>query len=409
MPFSKFPIPAVSPFSKSEVLGNRVKVVNQESDFPAAVGGVITLDPTVDNVDCWLIGASVVLFSGATLKIAPGQIVSINGYDSACAVITTRNGAVPTIDVTGATLTTQRMTWNNLGNQPIFFAAASVAGAAVFGHRLVINNCDVVCDITDGRNMGWTEIRIIQSASGCFKYSGTFSGGVQAQDILTDPTAVGPFIDLGTSVVQTSINIDTVFIDPAFTGDFIVGAASNGNLDPNRFATVTGCNFLSSGASITGVSLNDTRWLFSGNDGIADSRAEGVLSFSGNATNTTFGAPGDTTVIQATYVVGITSQFTGDAAGTLTCDSEIVREGVASISGVIIKPAGGAADEYNIEVFDDGVSKGGLQGLELRADSLPFAFAVPVLKDNASVFDVRVTAVGDTNSVTVISMNFAVT
>ena len=395
-----------STFAKADVLGQAVKIVNSEQDFPTPVGGVSTLNPLVDGITCWIIGQSVVLTS-FTLKIEPGQIVAIIGYDSACSVLTTILAA-PTIDITGATLTTQWLTWNNLGDQPIVFSGPDVFGSAVFAHRLVINNCDTVTDMEDSRNCGFTECRIIESSSGCYVYRGD-QAGVQAQDNLVDGTAVGPFMDLTNSIVTTAVTIDTIFLEPEFTGDFIVGLPDNGNLDTDVYATVTGCNTLSSGSQTSGVSRDDTRWLFLGNDGIPDSLSEGRLFFSLNALPTTFGMVGATTIVQAVYNEGVLSQFTSNApGGDLTCEAEIVRQGTVSVSGVIYKPAGGGANKYNIEVFANDVSQGGLLGVQLRADAVPFAFQVPATKEKDTDFDVRVTAVDSTSSVIVTSMNFSV-
>jgi hypothetical protein len=138
--------------------------------------------------------------------------------------------------------------------------------------------------------------------------------------ISTSVTFVG--LDLtGTTDLQAGHLKGSLFVGGAGSIG-IKGDAANANVKAGFVFDVQSNQFLSVTTPLSGISVEDFRWGFLANGGLADSLADGLLSMTSNATETVISAVDTPTLVDGTFVVERTSHFTGTTGGRLTLNSE---------------------------------------------------------------------------------------
>lgn len=258
--------------------GATVKV-STLSDFPAPVGGIITLaaNTTYEIMQSIDIGANAFAGIGPTAIVASSEFV----------VGLTTSTPNPMFAFTG-TINTNRISLTNNGGK--VFAFSSVTGACQLMNTLITGTVAstfaggfllaVVNSVFLGKGFvqsgSWTALAISLSAF-------TLAGAVTAIEIVENTTITTVIID---GVIFNSVAGQTAF-------DIDIGVI------PTTRGRVTNTFFVGAGTPIAPGAADQTTigWFFQGCPGIEDSGAIGAISFAGNATATVIAGVDTDTVI----------------------------------------------------------------------------------------------------------------
>lgn len=128
--------------------------------------------------------------------------------------------------------------------------------------------------------------------------------------------------DLGSSV-NTEIEINNNIMAGDSTAVAISGLTSSGNITTGNLATVSNCNFSGFTSQLSGVSVEDARWVFTSNAGLSDSISDGLIHTESNALETTISSIGVPVKLNAVFLDDDISRFTSDGTGRLTYTGEV--------------------------------------------------------------------------------------
>jgi len=184
-----------------------------------------------------------------------------------------------------------------------------------------------------------------------FNFAGT-CGAFLMKDCITY-AITGAYVDLGTCVFGAG-TIDTcVMYDSGGSSVLMSGLANNANVSANAIFTAVN-NRMIGGLKLSGVTKDDVRFQFALNDTIADTRVDGLLSFSGSSTQTTITTINTPVLSNATWTIGDESHFTGDVNGRITYIGERDISVPIDISSTVLAASGGDK-QYSIYIAINGV------------------------------------------------------
>jgi hypothetical protein len=314
------------------------KSINSMDDFPDAVGGVITLPD--DNIN-YVIGAAL---STADRFNVTGNNVSF----------TANNIFGPTFTYTGVgTLFTGvdvnfdirdiRLDAPNGGQ---LFDFSDTVGASV------IFNCTSVSALNCGKWGTFNDLlSIIHTNSSCIvdckdgvSILGTNINILSFTRFALLNTSVSGFvgIDLGTAVIINPEYDNLFLLSTDAAGIGISGLANGGNMPAGVVAPVMRSNFVGAITPLQNITVNDIRWEFSGNSGVAETKtdAEAILATPETVTINTIGV--FEPVAGVNWASSIANRFTVSAAGLITYVSEEDIDVAIICSSTVEKVAGGA-------------------------------------------------------------------
>ena len=314
---------------------NRV-VVNQASDFPAAVGGFIPLAPNTE----YYIGSKVTvanpfLLSGDT--VVSGQIyisqITYNGSgdlftgtDAGNLIIKNISFDFPNADMFNLVNTVQSTVLNVL-------SATIVSGNSLGSVTNILGSVFKLCaflSLEDGFSEGGTS-------------TGTLS--VAEVGIVTTNTSFKGF-DFGTNVYN-SLEISNLQIFGPSGAFGISGLASSGNIAAGQIGSIQSCEFIGGITPLENIVSTDIRYQFSANGGIPDTFPDALLSLSNNATATTISTINTPVKASGTWVVERFAHFTGDTTGRATYIAERDTPFPITIS-VAIAPVSGTNKDMSV-------------------------------------------------------------
>ena len=194
----------------------------------------------------------------------------------------------------------------------------------------------------------------ISTGSG-IDYSGGNYRVVSFNDaVFISTSATFKAIDLGSATID-NFEINNIAVIAPSGAYGISGLASSGNINSGFVATVFGSSF--SGGMTTpleNITVNDIRWDFKGNNGVADTITDALLSFNGNATETVITTQNVPVIVNATWTVVICSKFTCTTGGRSTSNSEGDLGGVPITFAVGLISAGGGAIDVSVYLAENG-------------------------------------------------------
>ena len=305
--------------------------IAQASDFPAPIGGVITL---VGGTDYFII-ADVTVTDRFNIDALDIQIRSV------APVITelTYSGtdAMFTGEDVNFRLRNIRLNYDNgtlcniTSSTPAGIGVFSTFASVLVGGGVGIIGCDTMSIIQCG---------VVNTASGLS--SGITTGAIFSVTDTQWVQVAGIGIDLGSTVFET-VQATNMVIDIAAGTTFMSGLPNSGNIDINGTGLLGACRFQGNGTELAGLTSDDDLWEFQANNTIRDTIRDGILSVQGNATETVIAAVNTPVKVAGAFVVGRSSGFTPDTTGTITYD--LLRPVVIPISASIAlqMAAGGSA------------------------------------------------------------------
>lgn len=320
---------------------NKTVIVSTKSDFPAAVGGVITLaDDTVYYIrnDINMGTDRFTLGDNTVIQGESRNVITITYTGTDFLFTTTVNpSAIKRLTIQA---TTGKMIDCEVGSGNIFVMEDIIYNVDEFG---LFNGTGGFCRLS---NVSGT---VLTNGS---TFSGTWAGCIFETTAAT--INGGVFYDLGTAVFD-ALYIQTHTVSLGAGTTFLSGLTNSGNLSVGSLASVTDGRFTSAGSVLSGVSTTDARWQFLLNDGIADTRTDGLLSLQGNATATTISVTGTPVKVAGTWAVELESQMTGDTTGRLTLDTEKDNRLPIGFS-LTVEPVSGGTQQVAAYVAINGVA-----------------------------------------------------
>lgn len=278
--------------------------VNNLSHFPPPVSGVIILEAfTIYHV-----GNDI---NFGTIEIVFSDESVIAGLDDRLVTLTFTG--------TGSMFTSVNVGFR-LRLLKISCASGTLLTASDTGNKVFcFNDLDVIaCDnlgsISNPRFFDIHHCNFVANTDG-FLFSGMIDE-FHAHNSTFNMVA-GSAIDLG-SAIFNSVDVDDSSFTLASGAVGISGLSSSGNINTGGLGKVRFSKFSGAGTPLSGLSLDDARWNFNGNDDIADSRPDGLLSMIDNTTATVISSIGVAVLVAGTWNTITISQFIGTSAGRLT-------------------------------------------------------------------------------------------
>ena len=126
--------------------------------------------------------------------------------------------------------------------------------------------------------------------------------------------AAGTLFNLGTST-SDGITFDKMITRGASSAKFLDGAANSANINAGGVGVLNNCHV--DGPSLLGsnINVNNARFEFRGNDEVANTRPDGLLTLIGNSTATTIAGAGTAVLVAGSWQVDAVSQSVGTTAG----------------------------------------------------------------------------------------------
>lgn len=244
---------------------NNIVVVNQESDFPVPVSGVITLE---DNIT-YHIGEQVVTANRFVSGVGSG-ITAGNPFGPALVYV----GLGTMFSGVDVNFVLGEIAIAAPNGQFFDFKSTGVIGNT-FGLNIVsLLECKTIGVFDNLRSINITNSSVFSAEQG-FLLSGAGNWGTLSFTKMgltsASPAFVG--VDLGNSV-QRSVEFNDYVLNGVSGSVGIKGLPNSANLTPNFVASVNRCEFTSPVTPISGISQEDIRFSFLGNSGIMDSTVD---------------------------------------------------------------------------------------------------------------------------------------
>jgi len=259
-------------------------IINSLSDFPNAVGGVITLaDDTF-----YLIGDNLAV---TTDRFVLGADTVVAGLDSSASSISYSGTETMFTSVDNSnkiTLLTLDCPNGKLHD------ISSTGPASVFQLiNCTVDNVDEIGNLSNLVAIQYSDVAFNNIITKGITFIGTFGIFIGSTDLITINGST-PFFDLGTAVFD-SFDISASLATLAAGANFISGLTNSGNISSGNSGSIRGVKTFGTGTPLSGITVDDVRWFFSGNDDIPDTNPDSLLSLKNNA---------DATVITASSTDG---------------------------------------------------------------------------------------------------------
>ena len=177
---------------------------------------------------------------------------------------------------------------------------------------------------------------------------------IERMAIISAASATFVGIDLGTSVQET-FNINRVIFGGGVGSIGISGLASSANISANSISAISANAFLNITTPLSGITVSDIRYRFTGNEGVADSTIAVGTFLSSPQTVTNPGAGTFVAIDGVNWSTDVAERFTASTAGLLTYIAEFDSIIVALMTATIEK-SGGGVDELCARIAVNGTT-----------------------------------------------------
>jgi len=366
-------------------------LINELSDFPTPVAGVITLAANTQ----YFIGNDVNL---TTNRLVMGSNTAVSGIES----------IVVTLTYTGTgdmfTVLNNRVRINNLSISCTTGRVLNFSDNTDTIFRM--NDCSVSCDrfgVFNSSGAIGTTARFTNVSPSTISTGGSvILGGWNTWlwEVSAANLVGGSFYDLGTATFNAFIS-NTVLADLSAGTTFLTGAAGSANINTDGIGQVVSTLSSGAGSLLSGITTSDARWEFFGNTNILNTRPDALLSMQANATATVIAFSGTYVLVAGTWVVNSTSQFTGTAAGRSTYNGGKDTRVPISYS-CSVEPVSGTNKLISIQVAKNGTVIGDSKRT-VKADSgSPISIGVPWQETFSTGDFVEIFITNDTDAINVL-------
>ena len=326
--------------SATATISSKTVIVNEESDLPTPIAGVITLADNTDYLFTTDISTSnrFVVGDNCVVRAADNFVVTLT-YTGFGDMFTGGNKAFAVKNITIAADSANQL-FNLSSTDPtqgvlimlrVNFGATTKLGTLdnIFGVEM--SGCSV-----NGVTNGFT-----------FANNITFSIFSANSIAFTS----GTFLDLnggrfdGLSLINNGIVVTA-------GGTVLTGEANSANINAGGLGVVSN-NRKNGGTFLSAISADDSRWNFSLNDDIADTRPDALLSFI-TPTTTTITTVSTPVIVDGTWTVERVSQFSATAGGRVAYLGE--KPAILPITvRLSIEPINGSDRQISVYLAKNGV------------------------------------------------------
>jgi hypothetical protein len=324
--------------------------INQESDFPTAVAGVITLEAgTIYLVSNNVSTASRFIMQDGTSVVGHSLFAPTLTYTGSAAMFTAVDANVLVNQINLSAPTAKIFDFSETTGQ-------SCQGIIT---NVVVTSCDTVGTFNDLLALTLRDFFAVSVTTTGVNFLGsTWQSLSMTRVAMISASATFKGVDLG-SAIFLNLELDNLIIQNPTAGSFgISGLVSSGNLPAGSLGTISNSTFDGAIVALENITVDDIRWNFRDNTDISNTRVDGLLSMQGNAIPTVIaGASTDgsnAALILGTWTVQNTSKMTGTAAGKLTMDSEVSVK-MPAVTSVSVEPVSGTNIGMSAYYAFDGV------------------------------------------------------
>jgi hypothetical protein len=241
---------------------NNIVIINDLDDFPAASGGVITLD---DNITYYI---SNNIVTADRFECGTNNIITSNNPFANALIYTGVGDMFTGVNVSFAV---DRGVISCPNAQPFNFSATA-GNSPTFGLNLTtIAQCQKCGTFDNLRSINITNTGFFDCSDG-FTISGADNWDTIAVNRLRldGGTSVFTGFDLTTSLHRTFEISNYVILGGSGTVG-MSGLANSANIEPDFISTVSQCEFTSGVTPLSGITIDDIRFSFLSNSGLQDS------------------------------------------------------------------------------------------------------------------------------------------
>jgi hypothetical protein len=283
-------------------VSTKTVIVNSISDFPAAVGGIITLaDDTEYAIRNDIATANRFVLGNNTVLSGSDSIVVSLSYTDVGTMFTSVDKRWKIKNLTCNCTSGTFIDFDGTGVE-IFQLLDSSVNCDTFGTMDDLGGAhfdDCILDVTtDGLTFGGSNNIIL----------------IEAMSIIID---AGTMFDMGTSTFN-GFSLTDCFATLNGASIFLSGLAASANINSGGLGSVHNCRFSGTGTALDTIAEDDIRWQFFINDDIPDTHKDCLMSQIGNVTNTVIAAVDTPVKLAGTWTEEHASQFTTDATGRIT-------------------------------------------------------------------------------------------
>lgn len=376
-------------------IASNIVIVNEMTDFPSAVLGVITLaDDTAYLLSAKLTTANRFILGNNTVVYGADSAVSSLEYTGVDTMFT-------------STGTNSKLTFTDLSCPSGKLFDISSTGEGVFQFvNVTVPSCDRLGSIANLAAMQITDCAIDEIKTAGIDFSGTSVLFVGSRNLFN--ITAGSVFDFGTSVFTAGWTMDTSFANLGAGTSFLTGLADSGNIAVGGLGSLLNTRFSGDGIPLDTITDRDARWYFLANDDIGDIRTDALINFSGNVTPTTINVAGTPEKIGVTWEIQAVSQFEATTDGILTYVGPKKAKLPITIS-ITSEPVSGITKDIRFHLFRNGVDINADQGATLDSGKpMNISLIWGIEFDTDDFIELYVSNESDTVNVLVLSVVFRV-
>lgn len=338
-------------------------VIAEESDFPAAVSGVITLEPRTD----YLVIANIttanrfVLSNDTLLRSVDSSQVDLI-YTGTGTMLTSVDASNKISRITLACATGTLADISSTTGQHIFQMV-----------DMTVTTCDKIGTFDSLFATQLSDVAFLNIVSDGASFTGTHGLFIAQTDLSI--IEAGSLFNLGTATFNT-FSYGTSQVTLNGTSTMLTGATGSANILAGGLGTIINTRIQGAGTPLSGISTDDALWQFELNDDIADTRTDGLLSMQGNAVATTITTQSVGVLVAGTWVIEDTGQMTGTTAGRLTNDAGKLAK-LPITSSVTIVPVSGGSQTMGLAIAVNGTMVANSLRTANASAGVPTAITVP--------------------------------
>ena len=325
--------------------GTKTVLINQLSDFPDPVSGVITLLPDLNYLlaNDIPLGVNRIVLTSRTSLQGTGVLNITLSYSGTGDMISWAN-----VDVQ---LSNLRL---SCPNGRVW--AGVNATEVVRMQSLSIEACDRIGSFTStiSTSIRITFVACLGATTGGITFAGQFAAFSHQSGLMRN--TAGSLYDLGTATFLFYDSMQVVAtIGAGATG--ITGLPNSGNIAPGGKGHIASCNFLGA-TPLDGLSIDNDNWYFTNNNGIADSNTSALLTMQDNTTETVISASStdgsNAVIIAGAWDVQVQSKLAGTTGGRVTYSQSTGAKLAASVT-LEVSPASGGTINLSAYTTVNGV------------------------------------------------------
>lgn len=264
-----------------EKASTNVVKINSLADFPDPVGGVIELTNGVDIA--YEIAATNIDIGSNVFSVTGGSLV-IRGLHRTASRITS-NSVLDLFTVTNGAFFLEFLAITHPNGDYILNFTSTAGFNSVVFQNLIATSCKSIARIDGAFTSSLRTVTSVTTTVGGIDWVGTNNNQINCTNFLGIGAPVGwtgTLLNLGSATFNLIVfTNDNRWISPAGT-TILSGLANNGNLNAGGRALVRGSIFNGAGTALSGITTQDTQWLFQGNifvDGTTQNTRVAVNSF----------------------------------------------------------------------------------------------------------------------------------